>query len=206
MAIACHMRPVPSSGVQGPTGVFCPSAPASSMWGGVQTTGVDLVGLHVLEVHLPCLHQMCVDPLALRASPLLPGGHRALVQPERRHDGLPGTPVRQQCQHRRHHRGRRAQPKERCPCRRAKGASARPTAIAPLLVTMDADGPLPAHPSGGAVLVRAELALRVHGVCSPDHGEWPRLFRPCPRDPLFVSTPPPSRSNGVVPPAPEASR
>ena len=48
----------------------------------------------MLEVDLPCLHQMRVDSLALRARPLLPGGHRALIQRERRHDGLPGTSVR----------------------------------------------------------------------------------------------------------------
>ncbi len=32
---------------------------------------IDLSSLHVLEVHLSCLHQMRVDPLALRARPLL---------------------------------------------------------------------------------------------------------------------------------------
>ena len=150
---------------------------------------VDLVSLHVLEIHLPRLHQMRMHPLALRARPLLPGGHRALIQPERRHDGLQRTAVRQQRHHRRHHRGRRAQPKERCPCRRAKGAPTGVAAIAPLLVTMDADVPLPPEPPVAAVLVRAEFALRVHAVCSPDRGEQPRLSRACRRDPRFCHRP-----------------
>jgi len=115
--------------------------------------------------------------------------------------GRPGTPMRQQRHHRRHHGGWPAQPLERGPGRRAKGAPTPRTAIAPLLVTMDTNGPLPPLSSGGAVLVRAEDAPRVPAVCSPDRGEQPRLCRACRRDPRSASTPAPSRSTGMVPSA-----
>jgi len=155
---------------------------------------------------LPSLRPLSFFRAVLRAvrrqgarEALLPGDHRALVQPECRHDSLSWAAVRQQRHHRRHHRGRRPQPKERGPCRWAEGAPTRRTALASFLLTMDTDGPLPSQSPGAAVLVRAEYALRVHGVCSPGRGEQPRLCTACPTDPPSVSTPPPSRLNGVVP-------
>ena len=49
-----------------------------------------LVGLDVLEVDLPLLHQVLVHLLAVLPSPLQPGGHRPLIQQEGGHTGLHG--------------------------------------------------------------------------------------------------------------------
>jgi len=153
----------------------------------------------VLEIHLPRLHQMRVHALTLRARPLLPGGDGALIEAKGGYDGLRRTAMRKQREHGRHHRRGRAQSKERCAGRRTKGAATGVAAIPAFLEAMETDVALPTDAPVRALLVRAELTLRVHGACAPGRGEEPRLCRACPLDPLSVIAPPPSRLNGVAP-------
>ena len=109
--------------------VLCPRR----LWGDAGLH-VDLIRLPMLQVHLPRLHQMRVHPLALRACPpLLIEATVRSSSPKVAPGGLGRTAARQQDEHRRHHCGRRAQPRERRPRRRTKGASTGVTLGAPLL-------------------------------------------------------------------------
>jgi hypothetical protein len=137
------------------------------------------VRLHVLQVDLPLLHEMFVDLLAVRPRPRQPGRHRAFIQAERRDDGLRRAAVAQQGQHERHLVGRRTQPVER----RAPRGRERPAAglaHVPLLpLAMHPDVALPDLPSGGAVPVVTELALRVHEVGPLHRVDWTRRPGAC---------------------------
>ena len=72
-----------------------------------------LVGLHMLDIDLPLLHQVRVDPLAVLAGTREPARHRPLIEPERRHDRLRRAAMAQQRQHQHRQLGRPVQPIER---------------------------------------------------------------------------------------------
>jgi len=172
MAIACPTRPVPSDRGTGAASVRCSSAPTSSAWGGVQTPSVDRDRLaHAGGLPAPPAPDGSAPADTARPPEARQEATVRSSSPHAAPGGLSWAAVRQQRQHCRHHRGRRAQPPECCPCRRAEGAPARPTPVASLLLTRDTAGPLPAQPPGGAVLIGAEDALRVRGGCAPDRGE-----------------------------------
>ena len=126
-----------------------------------------LVGLDVLQVHLAVLDHVLMHPLAVLAGTGQPGGHGALIQAEGGDDGLDRTAVAQQGQH---HVSPRPPPLQAVEGRALGGREGLATGGA-----ADSAGPLgyarecslPLLASGRAVLIVAELGLRVH--------RWPPL-------------------------------
>jgi len=149
-----------------------------------------LVGLHVLQVELPLLHQVGVDRPAVRPGSREPGRHGTFIEPEGRDNRLRWTAMAQQGQHERHLVGRAAQPVEGRARRGREGPPARVADIALLRLAMHADVALPHLPSGRAAGVVTELLPRVHAAPpvgrvsetrQPEHASVDPPFHPQPR-------------------------
>ena len=72
-----------------------------------------LVRLHVLEVDLPLLHQVLMDPLAVPSGFQAPARHRPLIEPECRHNRLRRAAMTQQRDDQHRQLNRLVQPIER---------------------------------------------------------------------------------------------
>src|SRR5260221_6096333 len=155
----------------------------------------NLVGLHLVSLHLPLFNDGLMHALALLPCPPLPGSYRAFIQPIRVHNGLDGTSVGQQAHHDHDQLRWRAQSFQHGSPSCIKGALAHPTAIAIWSATMNPHVARSEFASCRTRRVRAKLVRRVHRLwCTVLHTHI------MPRTVDFFKPPPPiSPVSGVVP-------
>src|SRR4051812_44395054 len=122
----------------------------------------------MLEVDLPALDPMLVQPPAMLARLLLPSGDGPLIEAEGGDDGLQGTAMGEQGQHGGDHVVSDPLAVERGATGGGEGPSPGRTEITLLGATLHADVALSGQPPCGTVEVVAELALRVHRWVSQD--------------------------------------
>src|SRR5207248_2917060 len=158
----------------------------------------EFVGLHVLQVHLPLLHEVLLHLPAVAPGARQPRRHRAFIEPKRRDNRLRRASMAQQGQDHRHLVGRGPQPVEGRPGGGREGPPAGVANVPSLLPTLHADVAPADLPPGWAARVVTELALRVHGARPLRRVYWTRRKEHASVGPLLqISTQP--RSRGVVP-------
>src|SRR5918998_939749 len=99
-------------------------------------------------------------------SPIAPGGHGPLIEPEGGDDGLQRTAMAEQGDHERHHVERSLEAVQRGVAGGDEGLATGGTAIPLLLAAMNADVAQARLPACGAAGVVAESGLRVHRCIS----------------------------------------
>src|SRR5262249_21144958 len=166
--------------------------------------GVQLISLDVAQVHLLGVEVVLVDALAVGASLVLPGGHRALVGAERSDASLQGAACDPQGEDGDEQGALLVQAIKGGALAGREGLTAEAADVASRLVAVDLDVALAELSPGGAVGVVAECLGGVHGV-PPRRSRLASLpVRMFPGPPLVYTLSTHSRFPGVLPGQPRS--